>query len=277
MALRTAYAAGLVLSLVTTSTLATCGGASDRPGSDGPASSSGVFVEVIPEPIERPQPGYTAEMARLGLEGTVVLMALVGKEGRVRDIRVIKSIPGLDSAAVEAVRRWTFEPALSNGRPVAFWVQAEVRFPPLPPQGPRSGAMDPGTSGARLPVGTTRRGVLAAADSLTRDVAAWNARLAAAGDSAWALSPARIAIELGGGGDCECARFAIELRNTPERFDTADVTVTYDGLLDDSVRGGILRFSLKRQAGRWRIGGAERMWRCWPGRGHETFGTTPCQ
>lgn len=274
MSHRATHAFRSVLSLVAAAMLALCGGAGAGPEPGESAYGDQILVEVPPEPIERPQPAYTAEMARRGLEGTVVLMALVGEEGRVRDTRVLASIPGLDSAAVEAVRRWTFEPALSNGLPVAFWVQAQVRFPP---RHPRSGSTDPDTSRAPRSLSPARREILEAVDAQARELAVWKARLAAAADSAWTRSPATIAIEFAGGGYCECARFAFEVRSTPERFDIATVIVTYDGLLDDSMRSAMLELSLQRHDGRWRIERAQRRWRCWPGRGHETYGMTRCQ
>ena len=98
-----------------------------------------------------------------------------------------------------------------------------------------------------------------------------------ASDSAWARTPATIALEFADGGDCECARFAFEVQNTPERFDVAKVTVRYEDLLDDSVRSAILEVALRKHDGRWRIERAHRTWRCWPGRGHETYGLTRCQ
>jgi len=46
----------------------------------------------------------------------------------VREVRVVRSIPMLDEAAVTAVRQWVFKPALSQNRPVAVWVAVPVRF-----------------------------------------------------------------------------------------------------------------------------------------------------
>jgi len=46
----------------------------------------------------------------------------------VRATRVLKSIPQLDAAAVRAVRKWRFQPALSDGKPVVVWVAVPVKF-----------------------------------------------------------------------------------------------------------------------------------------------------
>ena len=62
------------------------------------------------------------------MEGTVIVQALVGKDGKVKDTKVVKSVPVLDDAAVAAVKRWVFKPALSNNKPVAVWVAVPVKF-----------------------------------------------------------------------------------------------------------------------------------------------------
>ncbi|HEY3216633.1 MAG TPA: energy transducer TonB [Candidatus Eisenbacteria bacterium] len=71
---------------------------------------------------------YPTLAREAGVDGTVVLFALVCEHGRVVDVRVYKSIPMLDAAAVEAVKRWTFKPALAGGRNVACWTEVPVRF-----------------------------------------------------------------------------------------------------------------------------------------------------
>jgi protein TonB len=93
-----------------------------------PAFGTYVYVEELPEAIQRVAPVYP-EQARLdGAQGTVLVQALVGRDGLVRDARIQKSIPGLDDAALEAVRKWRFKPAMALGRPVAVWVAIPVRF-----------------------------------------------------------------------------------------------------------------------------------------------------
>ena len=54
---------------------------------------------------------------------------MVGSDGRVHDVRVQRTLGmGLDERAVEAVKRWKFEPARKDGQPVAVQVNVEVRF-----------------------------------------------------------------------------------------------------------------------------------------------------
>ncbi len=87
-----------------------------------------VYVEELPEAIKRVHPRYPDLAREAGIDGTVLVQALVDKNGKVRDVKVQKSIPMLDQAAVDAVKQWTFKPALSNNKPVAVWVAVPVKF-----------------------------------------------------------------------------------------------------------------------------------------------------
>lgn len=84
--------------------------------------------DVEAEPVIQIKPDYP-ELARSAqVEGTVRLRALVGTDGRVRRVIVDRSVPLLDQAACEALKRWVFTPALDHGRPVAIWVAVPFRF-----------------------------------------------------------------------------------------------------------------------------------------------------
>lgn len=93
-----------------------------------PAFGEFVYVEELPEAITKVAPEYPDIARQSGIEGTVMIQALVGKDGKVRDTKVVKSIPVLDDAAVRAVKEWVFKPALTNNKPVAVWVAVPVRF-----------------------------------------------------------------------------------------------------------------------------------------------------
>jgi TonB family protein len=93
-----------------------------------PAFGEFVYVEELPEAITKVSPDYPDIARQSGIEGTVMVQALVGKDGKVRDTKVVKSIPVLDDAAVRAVQEWVFKPALTNNKPVAVWVAIPVRF-----------------------------------------------------------------------------------------------------------------------------------------------------
>jgi protein TonB len=95
---------------------------------DTPGINDYVYVEELPEAITKVAPDYPDIARQSGMEGTVMVKALVGKDGHIRDVVVVKSIPVLDDAAVKAVKQWVFKPALSNNKPVAVWVAVPVRF-----------------------------------------------------------------------------------------------------------------------------------------------------
>lgn len=85
-------------------------------------------AEEAPEVVTRVPPVYPPEALKAGLSGTVVVSALVGRDGHVKDTRVTESIPGLDAAAQAAVRQWVFKPAKNDGKPVSVWVTMPIKF-----------------------------------------------------------------------------------------------------------------------------------------------------
>jgi TonB family protein len=87
-----------------------------------------VFVEELPVAIERIAPKYPDRAIREGINGVVRVQALVAKDGRVTKTYVVWSLPYLDEPAVTAVRQWRFQPARSEGKPVAVWVLIPVKF-----------------------------------------------------------------------------------------------------------------------------------------------------
>ena len=86
------------------------------------------YVEELPVAINRVSPRYPEEARRKGVDGTVTVEAHVLQDGSVGDVRVVKSVPLLDEAAVDCVRQWEFKPALMSGKPVATWVAVPIRF-----------------------------------------------------------------------------------------------------------------------------------------------------
>jgi TonB family protein len=76
-----------------------------------------------------PPPDYTEEARQARLEGVCVVSVIIGLDGRTSNIFVTKRLGmGLDEKAVEAVRKWTFEPARRNGRPVMTHLTLSVQF-----------------------------------------------------------------------------------------------------------------------------------------------------
>ena len=81
-----------------------------------------------PRKIQHVAPVYP-ELARAARkEGLVILEAVIGEDGAVRSVRVLRSIPLLDRAAVDAVRQWRFTPTLLNGEPVPVVMTVTVGF-----------------------------------------------------------------------------------------------------------------------------------------------------
>jgi protein TonB len=93
-----------------------------------PLEGDFVYFDQPPVPVQRVQPEYPTWAKENGIAGTVLLHVLVGQDGRVRRISVIREVTGLTEAAQEALRRWTFRPATANGRAVAVWVEIPVEF-----------------------------------------------------------------------------------------------------------------------------------------------------
>lgn len=82
-----------------------------------------------PRALNTPDPEYSEEARKAKYQGTVVLWLIVDQNGRPQQVKVARSLGmGLDQKAIEAVRRWTFEPAQKDGKPVAVQINVEVNF-----------------------------------------------------------------------------------------------------------------------------------------------------
>jgi TonB family protein len=100
------------------------------PRTDGATRTETLAVRFMkpPRKIKNVTPRYPAAAMKNHVTGTVVVAAMIGVDGRVRDATVLKSVPGLDDAALAAVRQWEFAPALRNGIPIPQKVTMEVTF-----------------------------------------------------------------------------------------------------------------------------------------------------
>ena len=83
---------------------------------------------VSPRKIHDVRPVYPPEAQMARLSGTVVLEIRVGADGAVEEARVLRSIPLLDRAALDAVRQWKYTPTLLNGVPVPVIMAVTVKF-----------------------------------------------------------------------------------------------------------------------------------------------------
>jgi protein TonB len=84
---------------------------------------------AAPTKINAPQPQYTEIARKARIQGVVIVQAIINKQGNVTDVKVLKGLPmGLDQSAVEAIRKWKFEPATLNGKPVDVYYNLTVNF-----------------------------------------------------------------------------------------------------------------------------------------------------
>jgi protein TonB len=103
----------------------------------GRTSAGGVLVDseqpvfdfdTPPRVKKQKRPKYPRKAFDAKIEGTVLVEALLGADGRIKKARVIQSVEGLDEAALEAARKWQFVPALRGGKPVATIIHMPVKF-----------------------------------------------------------------------------------------------------------------------------------------------------
>jgi len=78
---------------------------------------------------KKPQPDYTREARRNGIQGFVTLKVLLSRDSKVSRIRVMKGLPGgLTENAIRAACKIQFKPALKDGQPASVWVTVEYAF-----------------------------------------------------------------------------------------------------------------------------------------------------
>ena len=78
--------------------------------------------------INGPRPFYPATARLARIEGTVVLSALIARDGSIQRLQVLSGHPMLVSAAVDAVRQWRYRPYMLNGEAVEVETQITVNF-----------------------------------------------------------------------------------------------------------------------------------------------------
>ncbi len=81
--------------------------------------------------IYKVEPEYPDDARARKIEGSVQLGLTIDHDGVPQNIQIKRSLdPSLDQAAVDAIRKWRFEPAMKNGQPVSMWVVVEIYFGP---------------------------------------------------------------------------------------------------------------------------------------------------
>ena len=84
-----------------------------------------------PKLVRQVLPNYTSDAMRAEVHGVVTLEGIVGADGTISDIRVVRSLDrlhGLDDEAVRAVKLWTFEPGEKDGVPVPVLITIDSTF-----------------------------------------------------------------------------------------------------------------------------------------------------
>jgi periplasmic protein TonB len=93
-----------------------------------PPKTVRVGVVKAPAKVHDAAPTYPAIAQAARVEGVVIIQATIGTDGRVVDATVLRSVPLLDVAAIEAVRQWRYTPSTLNGQPVAVVMTVTVNF-----------------------------------------------------------------------------------------------------------------------------------------------------
>ena len=81
-----------------------------------------------PRKVKHVSPDYPEVARQARVQGVVVLECVVSPEGKVTDIKVLRGIPLLDMAAIEAVRQWEYTPTLRDGVAVPVIMTVTVSF-----------------------------------------------------------------------------------------------------------------------------------------------------
>jgi periplasmic protein TonB len=104
--------------------------AQDQPDKDQPDPVYEVGNGVkAPKGLYMPSPEYAESARKKKINGNVTLSMIVTPEGRVRDLKVIKSLDkDLDKQTLAAVSTWRFEPGTKDGKPVAVRLSTAVTF-----------------------------------------------------------------------------------------------------------------------------------------------------
>jgi protein TonB len=82
----------------------------------------------MPRKIHDVAPRYPELAQHAGVQGMVIIEAVIAVDGSVRDARVLRSVPLLDHAALDAVKQWRYAPTRLGGVAVPVIVTVTVQF-----------------------------------------------------------------------------------------------------------------------------------------------------
>ena len=78
--------------------------------------------------VKKVAPNYPKAARKARIEGSVILAAVISREGVIKDIKVVSGPPELVDAAVDAVRQWVFRPYIFINRPIEVDTQITINF-----------------------------------------------------------------------------------------------------------------------------------------------------
>jgi TonB family protein len=98
----------------------------------GEPDANGVYRvgDALKPPAREGVPQYPPDARAAGIKGVVLTEIVIDPSGNVADARVVRSVPMLDDAALQAVRTWKFAPTIVNGQPVPVRMTVSVNFRP---------------------------------------------------------------------------------------------------------------------------------------------------
>lgn len=96
----------------------------------GRVAPPGAVLKAVPKYRINPKPPYPRSARKRGNEGSTLLRVEVLANGRVGRIILLRSAgyPILDRSAIKTVKKWLFEPAREEDRPIAMWIRIPIRF-----------------------------------------------------------------------------------------------------------------------------------------------------
>ena len=93
-----------------------------------PAAKEPVPVITPGKLIRKVSPKYPKQARKQRIEGTVVLRAIITKDGKIGDLQLISGHPMLAQPALDAVKKWKYRPYLKDGQAVEVETQITVNF-----------------------------------------------------------------------------------------------------------------------------------------------------
>jgi TonB family protein len=161
------------------------GGAALAPAQEEPLQAGGEGVPV-PKKTKHVQPVYPGEALAQGIRGIVILDIVIDGRGKVSSTSVLRSVPGLDEAAITAARQWEYEPTKIDGKPVSVRLTVPITFSLALPRLTRQSGVPELRQGVTppFPKDATSGGNASAEVTLEADGRVGAARLLA-GESPW--------------------------------------------------------------------------------------------